>query len=110
MEHAFNHKAAVQFIFFDRREFQAILNIYGKMVAAGHWKDYATSGSKDVAIFAIFQRASEKPLFRIIKTPSLRHKQGAFAIVSRHGQILNRGHELEQVLKYFDKKLIRIVK
>ena len=97
-------------IFFERREFEAILNIYGKMVASGHWKDYAISGAGDVATFAVFQKASERPIFRITKTPALRHKQGAYAILSSQGQILKRGQELSQVLKYFEKKLIKLVK
>ncbi|MCC3861940.1 DUF2794 domain-containing protein [Pseudemcibacter aquimaris] len=104
-----NNKAFAQNIFFERREFEAILNIYGKMVASGHWKDYAISGSKDAAIFAVYQKASERPAFSITKTPALRLKQGAFAILGSQGQVLKRGHELKTVLKYFDKKLIKLV-
>lgn len=96
-------------IFFERPEFEALLNIYGKMVASGHWKDYAISGSKDVATFAVHQKASERPIYRITKTPALKNKQGAFAILNSQGQILKRGHELKTVLKYFDKKLIKLV-
>jgi len=103
-------KAAQQSTFFERREFESILNIYGKMVASGFWKDYAISASKDVATFAVFQKASERPVFRITKTPALRHKQGAFAIISSQGQILKRGQELSLLLKYFEKKLIKLVK
>ncbi|MBT5073648.1 MAG: DUF2794 domain-containing protein [Kordiimonadaceae bacterium] len=95
--------------FFERGEFEAILNIYGKMVASGYWKDYAISGSRDMATFAVHQKASERPVFRITKTPALRNKQGAYAIHSSQGQILKRGHELAQVLKYFEKKLIKLV-
>jgi len=108
-KNAQNHKAMPQAIFFERSEFQAILNIYGKMVASGHWKDYAISASKDIATFAVFQKASERAIFRITKTPTLRHKQGAFAVHSSQGQILKRGQELPQVLKYFEKKLIKLV-
>lgn len=108
-ENAFNPKVSSSFVFFERREFQAILNIYGKMVASGHWKDYAISGSNNIATFAIFQRASEKPLYRITKNPSSRNKQGAYAIHTSHGQIVKRGHELPQLLKYFEKKLIKLV-
>jgi len=79
------------------------------MVASGYWKDYAISAAKDVATFAVFQKASERPLFRITKTPSLMHKQGAYAILSSQGQILKRGQELSQVLRYFEKKLIKLV-
>jgi hypothetical protein len=96
-------------IFFERKEFEAILNIYGKMVASGHWKDYAISGSEDEAIFAVFQKASERPIYRITKTPALKNKQGAYAIMDSQGQILKRGQELRQVLKHFDKKLIKLV-
>ena len=106
---AFQNKGAPSSIFFERREFEAILNVYGKMVASGHWKDYAISASKDVATFAVFQKASERPIFRITKTPALKHKQGAFAILNSQGLILKRGQELGMVLKYFDKKLIKLV-
>ena len=97
-------------LFFDRPEFEQILNIYGKMVASGFWKDYAISATKDDVTFAVFKRASERPLFRITKTPALAHKQCAFAIHSAQGQIVKRGHELCQVLKYFEKKLIKLIK
>ena len=96
-------------IFFERREFESILNIYGKMVASGFWKDYAISSTKDVATFAVFRKASERPIFRITKTPSMRHKQGAFAILGSQGQILKRGQEINPLLKYFEKKLIKLV-
>lgn len=104
-----NGKSAARYTFFERSEFEAILNIYGKMVASGYWKDYAISGAKDVATFAVFQKASERPVFRITKTPALRHKQGAYAVLNSQGQILKRGQELPQVLKFFEKKLIRLV-
>lgn len=106
------HKNRTTFpsIFFERAEFDEILNVYGKMVASGHWKDYAISASKGVAIFAAFHKASERPVFRITKTPALKHKQGSFAILSSQGQILKRGQDLRQTLRYFDKKLIKIVK
>jgi hypothetical protein len=103
------HGAAPHSIFFSRPEFEALLNIYGKMVASGHWKDYAVSGAKEVATFAVHQKASERPVFRITKTPALKNKQGAFSILNSQGQILKRGHELPQVLKYFEKKLIKLV-
>jgi len=106
---AHHNRAAPPTTFFERGEFAAIVNIYGKMVASGYWKDYAISAGKDIATFAVFQKASERPIFRITKTPSLRHKQGAFAILSSQGQILKRGQELSQLLKYFDKKLIKLV-
>ena len=94
---------------FDRRELAAILNIYGRMVAAGEWRDYAIDWLRDAAIFSVFRRASEMPVFRIEKRPKLRAKQGAFAVVGTGGQILKRGHDLKQVLRVFDAKLIRAV-
>jgi hypothetical protein len=103
------HGAVPPTIFFNRKEFEALLNIYGKMVASGHWKDYAVSGAKEVATFAVHQKASERPIYRITKTPALQNKQGAFSILNSQGQILKRGHELPQILKYFDKKLIKLV-
>ena len=94
---------------FDRREMSAILNIYGRMVAAGEWRDYAIDWLKDAAVFSIFKRTSENPVFRIEKRPKLRAKQGAFAVVGQAGQVLKRGHDLKQVLRVFDAKLIKAV-
>ncbi|WP_138381038.1 DUF2794 domain-containing protein [Luteithermobacter gelatinilyticus] len=98
-----------QQIFFTREELQHILNIYGRMVSAGHWKDYAMQAGKEQACFAIFQRASERPLYRITKTPKLERKQGAYALISAQGQILKRGHDLRQLLKYFDRKFFKLI-
>ena len=94
---------------FDRFELQHILNVYGRMVAAGHWKDYAIGDSKEVATFCIFRRASEMPLYRITKTPRLQRKQGQYAILGMAGQILKRGHDLAQLMSFFDKKRFRVV-
>jgi len=107
---AHKNSATSPYIFFERTEFEDILYVYGKMVASGYWKDYAISASKGVATFAAFQRASERPVFRITKTPALKHKQGSFSILSSQGQILKRGQDLRQTLRYFDKKLIKIVR
>lgn len=96
-------------IAFDRRELNAILNIYGRMVAAGEWRDYAIDWLRDRAVFSIFRRASEMPLYRIEKDPKLRTRQGAYAVVGSGGQILKRGHDLKQVLRLFDAKLIKAV-
>lgn len=96
-------------IAFDRRELSDILNIYGRMVAAGEWRDYAIDWMKEAAVFSIFRRASEMPLFRIEKRPKLRAKQGAYAVVGAGGQVLKRGHDLRQVLRVFDAKLIKAV-
>ncbi|MCY0092723.1 DUF2794 domain-containing protein [Hoeflea ulvae] len=88
---------------FQRRELDRILQVYGRMVAEGHWRDYAIDHLRDRAIFSAFRRSSEVPLYRIEKDPSRARKQGAFAIISAAGMVLKRGHELETVLRYFDK-------
>jgi hypothetical protein len=92
---------------FDRLELNRILTIYGRMVAAGEWRDYALDFLEDVAVFSIFRRASEVPLFRIEKRPKLRAKQGQYSVVAAGGIILKRGHELAQVLRIFDRKLLK---
>ena len=92
---------------FDRPELNRILTVYGRMVAAGEWRDYALDFLDDVAVFSIFRRAAEVPLFRIEKRPRLRAKQGQYSVVAAGGIILKRGHELAQVLKIFDKKLLK---
>ena len=97
-------------IVFDRPELNRILNLYGRMVAAGEWRDYALDFLQEVAVFSIFRRASEMPLFRIEKRPSLRAKQGQYSVIAHGGVILKRGHELAQVLKVFDKKLLKALK
>lgn len=90
---------------FHRRELDAILKIYGRMVGEGEWKDYAIDHLKDKAVFSIFKRSGEMPLYRIEKNPKLSAKQGAYSVLNTHGMILKRGHELPQVLKVFDKVL-----
>ena len=89
---------------FDRKELGQILSVYGRMVSAGHWKDYALDMLADQAVFSIFRRASEMPLYQVIKRPALRNKQGQFSVVAPGGLILKRGHDLQAVLKVFDKK------
>jgi hypothetical protein len=86
-----------------------ILDLYGRMVAAGPWRDYAIGFSADVAVFAAFRRATERPELRIEKRPQLRVKQGAFALVSEHGTVLKRGHELAAVLAPVERRLMRLV-
>lgn len=90
---------------FNRHELGKILNIYGRMVASGAWKDYAIDHLSDRAVFSIFRRASEVPLFRIEKNPKLAQKQGAYSVIAASGLIMKRGHELERVLRVFDKSL-----
>jgi hypothetical protein len=94
---------------FDRREWIRILDLYGRMVAAGNWRDYAVSFSPDAAVFAAFRRSSERPEIRIEKRPALRLKQGAFALISEHGIVLKRGQELGLVLAPVERRLMRLV-
>ena len=94
---------------FDRRELTRILDLYGRMVSAGHWRDYALRIDPDVAVFAAYRRHSERPEVRIEKRPSLRLKQGAFALVGEHGLVLKRGHELQLVLAPLERRLMRLV-
>ncbi len=94
---------------FERQELQRILDLYGRMVAAGHWRDYAMQFAPDLASFAAFRRSAERPEVRIEKRPSLRQKQGAWALVSEHGAVLKRGHELSPVLAPLERRLMRLV-
>ncbi|PTV96611.1 uncharacterized protein DUF2794 [Rhodobacter aestuarii] len=90
-------------------ELGAILGLYGRMVAMTEARDYAMSFLRDHAVFAIFRRTAETPLYRIEKRPSLRNKQGQYALIGAEGQVLKRGHELAQVLRVIERKLIRAV-
>ena len=94
---------------FDRGELNRILDLYGRMVAAGHWRDYAIGLSPDVAVFAAFRRASERPEVRIEKRPELRLKQGAYALITEHGTVLKRGNDLAPVLAPLERRLMRLV-
>ena len=94
---------------FDRRELNRILDLYGRMVAAGHWRDYAIRLGIEAAVFAAYRRTSENPEIRIEKRPELRLTQGAFALVSEHGVVLKRGHELSNVLAPLERRLMRLV-
>ena len=94
---------------FDRTELKRILDLYGRMVIAGHWRDYALRISPDAAVFAAYRRSSERPEVRIEKRPELRLKQGAFALVSEHGLVLKRGHDLANVLAPLERRLMRLV-
>ena len=88
---------------FDRRELNRILGLYGRMVAAGEWRDYAIDFLKDRAVFSVFRRSSEIPIYRIEKNPKLARRQGAYSVVSATGLIMRRGHELDRVLRVLDK-------
>jgi hypothetical protein len=94
---------------FHRTELGVILGVYGRMVAAGEWRDYGISMLRDVAIFSIFRRAAEHPIYRIEKRPKLISKQQQYAVIGMDGRILKRGSELKQVLQVLEKKLIRAV-
>jgi hypothetical protein len=87
---------------FDRQELTRILNLYGRKVADGEWRDYAIQFLKDRAVFAIFRRAAEVPLYRIEKNPARARRQGAYAVVTANGLVLKRGHDLERVLRVID--------
>lgn len=94
---------------FERRELSRILDLYGRMVAAGHWRDYALKIDPDVAVFAAYRRHSERPEIRIEKRPALRLKQGAFALIGEHGSVLRRSHELAPLLAPIERRLMRLV-
>lgn len=94
-----------QSVTFNRAELNRILNLYGRMVADGEWRDYAIDFLKDRAVFSIFRRASEVPIYRIEKDLRLARKQGAYSVIAASGQILRRGHDLERVLLVIDRKL-----
>jgi Protein of unknown function (DUF2794) len=94
---------------FDRHELGAILRIYGQMVACGEWRDYGISSLREVAVFSVFRRTAEHPLYRIEKRPKLRSRQGIYAVVAMDGQVLRRGHDLPAVLRVLERKLIREV-
>ena len=90
---------------FSRRELNRILDLYGRKVAAGEWRDYAIDFLKDRAVFSVFRRSSEVPIYRIEKNPKLERRQGAYSVISATGLIVRRGHELERVLLVIDRKL-----
>lgn len=94
---------------FHRTELNLILSLYGRFVAAGEWRDYGISHLKDAAVFSVFRRTAEHPMYRIEKRPSLRLKQGQYCVLGMEGQILKRGNDLRQVLRVLERKLIRAV-
>lgn len=105
----FPNARAAQQVGFDRLEILKILDLYGRMVAAGFWRDYAMDFGKDAAVFAAFKRTAERPSARIEKRPSLRAKQGMWALFGEAGQVLKRGHDLAGVLSPIERKLLKIV-
>jgi hypothetical protein len=99
-----------QQVAFDRREISVIMSLYGRMVAAGEWRDYGLSNLRELAVFSIFRRTAEHPLYRIEKQPKLRNRQGQYAVLGADGQVLKRGSDLKAVLRVLERKLIRAVK
>lgn len=98
-------QSAAEVVSFDRKELSAILSVYGRMVAAGEWRDYAMNFQTGLAVFSIFRRAAEVPLYRIEKRPALRLRQGMFAVLGSDGQVLRRGHDLAAALRVLEKPL-----
>lgn len=96
-------------VFFDRLELGLILRVYGRMVAAGEWRDYAIGGGREAAVFSVYRRTADAPLYRIEKRPALARRQGAWCVIGQGGQILRRGHELAQVLRLFDSRKFNVV-
>lgn len=105
----FPHQRSEPQVGFERPELTRILDLYGRMVAAGEWRDYAMSFGKDAANFAAFRRTAERPTARIEKRPALRAKQGMWTLYGEAGQVLKRGHELAGVLSVLERRLLKIV-
>lgn len=106
---ALDSHPAAGVVFFERREIDQLLRLYGRMVAAGEWRDYGMAGLADHAVFSVFRHAAESPLYRIEKHPALARKQGAWAVIGQGGLTLKRGHDLGQVLRMFDKGRFKVV-
>ncbi|EBA17326.1 hypothetical protein RSK20926_06307 [Roseobacter sp. SK209-2-6] len=98
-----------QQVAFDRREMSVIMSLYGRMVAAGEWRDYGISCLRELAVFSVFRRTAEHPLYRIEKQPKLRLKQGQYSVIGMDGRIMKRGSDLRAVLRVLERKLIRAV-
>jgi hypothetical protein len=98
--------AGLPYTSFDRNELNAIFSLYGSKVAEGEWRDYSIDFLKDRAVFSIFRRAAERPLYRIEKNPKLNRRQGAYSVVAMTGLILKRGHDLSKVLRVLDRRLL----
>lgn len=101
------HSTLHQQVSFDRKELSLILALYGRMVALGEWRDYGIAALRDMAVFSVFRRTAEHPLYRIEKRPDLRARQGMYSVTGMGGRVLRRGHDLGAVLKVLEKKLIR---
>ena len=108
-KHSSPQQGPLPVVAFDRQELNALLRVYGRMVADGEWRDYALDFGREAATFSVYRRTSEVPLYRIEKNPKLARKQGAFSVITATGLILKRGHELARVLEVFAKgmKVVR---
>lgn len=104
----FHPDAAAQ-VAFHRTELTLLMGLYGRMVAAGEWRDYGLSFLREVAVFSVFKRTAENPIYRVEKRPKLRLRQGQYAVIGIDGQVLKRGNDLKQVLRVLERKLIRVV-
>lgn len=93
---------------FDRAELERILQLYGRMVAAGEWRDYAISFARDSATFSAFRRAAERPEYRLVKEPGLRNRQGQYSLLGEAGQTLKRGNDLSAVLAPAARRLVKL--
>lgn len=102
-------KIAPVMVSYHRTELAIILSLYGRMVAAGEWRDYGISSLPEVAVFSIFRHASENPVYRIEKRPKLANKQGIYCVIAMNGQVLKRGRDLKTVLAVLERKMIRAV-
>lgn len=102
-------RGATRQVGFERAELTRILDLYGRMVAAGHWKDYAIDLGREAAVFAAFRRTAERPEIRVEKRPALRNRQGMWALVNEAGAVLKRGHELGPVLAPVERRLMKLV-
>ncbi|MEM7268368.1 MAG: DUF2794 domain-containing protein [Pseudomonadota bacterium] len=106
---AFGRPTIPEQVAFHRTELAVILGVYSRMVAAGEWKDYSMDFLREVAVFSVFRRATEHPLYRIEKRPKNAQKQGAYTVIGQDGRVLKRGRDLKAVMRVFDAKLIRVV-
>jgi len=103
------HRSSPEQVSFHRTELSVIMSLYGRMVAAGEWRDYGISSLRDFAVFSVFKRTAENPIYKIEKRPKLRMKQGQYVLIGIDGQVLKRGNDLKAVLRVLERKLIRIV-
>ena len=103
------HPVVPEQVAFHRTELNLLMGLYGSMVAAGEWRDYGLSFLCEVAVFSVFKRTAENPIYRVEKRPKLRLRQGQYAVIGVDGQILKRGNDLKQVLRVLERKLIRVV-